>query len=141
MELGARHKLSAVIPTASITDISFLWVIYFLVTSAYPQMPAQLVLPDSRIRFEVPDGAATISINRDGGLGFNIGYSICGPLGRDAFIDRLAESLKEDSPNRPVVLKADMSVPYKHVDRVFDALRRAQINKVYFQTRQKIDTF
>ena len=137
MELRARHRVSAVIPTASITDISFLLVIYFIVTMVHPKDTTEMVLPASALRFDLPAITSFISIDRDGRIRTSLPLH-CGLAGTDDSFDLTAASFKAHYPDRPLILRADEAVPYHHVDRVLDSLRRARIDTVYFQTRQKL---
>lgn len=137
MELRARHKLLALIPTASVTDIAFLMIIYFMVTVVHEPERSRVDLPESVLRFELPVAAHYISIDRDGKIRSTI--PVHGGLGEQHgdFIDDLALSIKEDHSASAVILKADASVPYHHVDRVLDSLKRARLETIYFQTRQR----
>ena len=136
VDLRARHRLTAVIPTASIADIAFLLIIYFMVTVVGERDRTRVELPESTLRFKVPVFAEHISVNREGKIRLSIAGS-CDQVFRNDPLEFLATRYEAD-PGRAVILKADAAVPYRHVDQVLDALRRARFTKVYFQTRQKV---
>jgi len=66
MKLQARQKHSPMIPTASMADIAFLLIIFFMVTISFEVDKTQVLLPKTAIRLEIPKKAAMISVTDEG---------------------------------------------------------------------------
>ena len=66
MKLHAGKRQTPVIPTASMADIAFLLIIFFMVTITFEVDKTQVTLPDTQLRFEVPKKSAYISVTEDG---------------------------------------------------------------------------
>ena len=66
MKLKAAHETRAVIPTASMADIAFLLIVFFMVTFTSEVDRAQVTLPRTELRFEVPKQSAYISVTENG---------------------------------------------------------------------------
>ena len=62
MRLQARSTQNQGIPTASMADIAFLLIIFFMVTINFEVDKTQVYLPKTEIRLEIPKKAAYISI-------------------------------------------------------------------------------
>jgi len=66
MRLQARSTQNQGIPTASMADIAFLLIIFFMVTINFEVDKTQVYLPKTEIRLEIPKKAAYISITEAG---------------------------------------------------------------------------
>lgn len=137
MRLKARLDQKSSIPTASMADIAFLLIIFFMVTFNLEKDKTQVALPKTDLRFEVPKIAAYVSITEQGQVRVTDGESASTLMQRLDDIDSFAANLKAAYPDRPVILKADSQVAYKTVDRVLDALKLAKIEQIYLLSDQK----
>lgn len=137
MRLKARLDQKTAIPTASMADIAFLLIIFFMVTLNFEKDKTQVALPKTDLRFEVPKLAAYVSITEQGQVRVTDGESTSILISRLDDIDSFAANLKAAYPNRPVILKADSQVAYKTVDRVLDALKLAKVEEIFLLSDQK----
>ena len=131
MRLKHRFESEPVIPTASMADIAFLLIIFFMVTISFEVDKAQVVLPSTVVRLEIPKKAAFISITDSGQIRVSNGEetSVIVPSIDDVL--SFAATVVAINPRKEFVLKADTGVPYRTVDRVIDQLKQAKVEVVY----------
>lgn len=137
MNLRASKKQEAVIPTASMADVAFLLIIFFLVTFQIEVDKTQVDLPATSIRLEVPEKSAYVSVTENGFIRVSSGaeISIQVPSAEEVFT--MASTVISQDPTKAFVLKADRDVPYQYVDKVIDALKRAKVQNVYLLSSQE----
>jgi biopolymer transport protein ExbD len=136
MRLKARHRAAPVIPTASMADIAFLLIVFFMVTITFEKDKTQVSLPKTELRYEIPKEAAYISVTENGQIRVTSGEEMSVPVSSDDVVT-FAANLKSAYPNRPVILKADSDVPYRNIDKILDALKQAKIKLIYLLSEQK----
>jgi biopolymer transport protein ExbD len=137
MRLKARHDQKGVIPTASMADIAFLLIVFFMVTITFEKDKTQVTLPRTELRFEVPKIAAYISVTEAGQIRVTDGEAMSGTVPSVDEVGAFAADLKRNFPTRPVVLKADANVRYQVVDRIIDELKQARIELIYLLSEQR----
>jgi biopolymer transport protein ExbD len=126
----SRLTLQAVIPTATMADIAFLLIIFFMVTTAYSVDRTPMELPQTREQQQVPKGAAIISVTRDGALRFSAGEEDTRPL---ADMQELAVSIRQLTAANTLhafVIRADGDVRYGVIDEVLEHLRVGRAENV-----------
>ena len=109
--------------TGSMADISFLLIIYFMITSAFSvtrgldfqlpeadQNPPEIKQEESIDVFVQPGGALQV----DGS-----------PMPLPELLPYVAEKIKEN-PDKPVILRTDPAASYGDMINVFDELRQSQ---------------
>ena len=136
MRLKRRHEAGAVIPTASMADIAFLLIVFFMVTITFEKDKTQVALPKTELRFEVPKEAAYISVTNNGQIRVTNGEYMSTPVPPDDVVS-FAANLVVEFPGRPVVLKADDAVPYRNIDKVIDSLKQAKVEKIFLLSEQQ----
>ncbi|NJL26676.1 MAG: hypothetical protein HC897_01780 [Thermoanaerobaculia bacterium] len=136
MRLAQRHKAQPVIPTASMADIAFLLIIFFMVTITFEKDRTQVALPKTELRFEIPKVAAYISVTDVGQIKVTSGDEMSVPVASEDVVSFAANVVAID-PARPFVLKADSSVPYEKIDKVLDSLKQAKVELIYLLSEQK----
>lgn len=136
MNLHVRKRQDAVIPTASMADVAFLLIIFFLVTFQIEVDKTQVSLPATGIRLEVPEKSAYISITEDGTVRVSTGEEIS-QIVPMADVVSFASSTVARDPERAFVLKADRDTPYKLVDQVVDALKQSKAKTIYLLSEQE----
>ena len=130
MALRSKHKLSAAFSMSSMTDIVFLLLIFFMLTSTLVTTNAlDLVLPNSTAQ-TVKKQRVSVSINED----------------LEYFIDKEAVELKYIEvqlidklvvqDEQVVVLRVDKSVPVEYAVEVMDIAYRNKF-KIVLATQQK----
>ena len=137
MRLKERHENQPVIPTASMADIAFLLIVFFMVTITFEKDKTQVALPKTELRLEVPKIAAVISVTQQGQIRVTNGEYMSTPVQREDDVATFAANLVAEYPSRPVILKADANVPYRVVDRVIDSLKQAKVELIYLLSEQQ----
>jgi biopolymer transport protein ExbD len=141
MRLKARSVQNRGIPTASMADIAFLLIIFFMVTISFEVDKTSVTLPRTDIRLEVPKKAAYVSVTENGQIRVSSGEEISVPVPGPEEVLSFAAGVVQSDPNKPFVLKADESVPYRYVDSVIDALKQAKAQVIYLLSEQEtVDT-
>jgi len=137
MRLAARNRAGAVIPTASMADIVFLLIIFFILTFNLEVDKARVVLPKSMLRMEVPKKAAVVSITENGQVRVSDGESASTAVNGPEDVLSFATAVIAGNPDKEFVLKADHNVAYRNVDRVIDMLKQARVSVVYLLSDQE----
>ena len=137
MKLLVRSVQNQGIPTASMADIAFLLIIFFMVTINFEVDKTQVFLPKTDIRLEIPKKAAYISITESGQIRVSGGEEISVPVHPEDVLSFAADVVARD-PAKAFVLKADTNVPYRYVDRVIDSLKQAKAQVIYLLSDQEI---
>jgi len=137
MKLKARRQAGAVIPTASMADIVFLLIIFFVLTFNIEVDKTQVKLPKTELRFEVPKKAALVSITDSGQIRVSDGESASTPVSSPEDVVSFAAEIIAFQPDKEFVLKADSGAAYRYVDRVIDALKQARVEVVYLLSDQE----
>lgn len=127
MKIGKnKNKVSTDFNMSSMTDIVFLLLIFFMLTSTMVTTNAlDLVLPKGKGK---TDSNKNIAINITNKLEFYVDKN---PIEREVLEQKLLEVLPaEDQGNRAIVLRAEENVPYKDVIYVMDIANRNKIKMV-----------
>ena len=133
-----RRDLPAEIPTASMADVAFLLIIFFLVASFYSVTRGiQFSLPKHEPDALVvePEAAVLIEVAADGSL---IVDRSAMPLDRlQAYLrDRLAQNA-----SKPVLLNTSPDAPYSAMTDLFDELRQVGIANVVIPTQSELGLY
>ena len=131
----SKRSLAAVIPTASMADIAFLLIIFFMVTTAFTLDRTAMELPETQQQEQTQKGSAIISITEDGTFRFSEGKE---DVRLVEGIGGLAEAIRGvTATNRlhPFVIKADRRVKYRVIDQVLEQLRSAGAENVTLLSR------
>ena len=129
------RPLTATIPTASMADIAFLLIIFFMVTTAYSLDRTPLELPQTAQQEQSAKGSAIIVIAADETFRFSAGEEDSHPV---EGIVGLAQAIRDVAArNRlhPFVIKADRRVKYRVIDEVLEQLRAARAENVTLLSR------
>jgi biopolymer transport protein ExbD len=136
MKIRPRSTQNSGIPTASMADIDFLLIIFFMVTISFEVDKTTVALPKTDLRFEIPKQAAYISVTEVGRIRVSSGEEISVPVPGPEEVLSFAAQVVANDPSKAFVLKADRNVPYRYVDRVIDALKQAKAEVIYLLSEQ-----
>ncbi len=133
MRIKRRITPKALIPTASMSDIAFLLIIFFMTVTVFRKakgLPVQLPYAKTTERILKQRDLAYIWISKDGKV--SVDDNIVSPK-RVALIFRTKVA---ENPALITSIKADKDVPYKYVHEVMEALREANALRVVFSARR-----
>ena len=124
------QKITPMVPTASMADIAFLLIIFFMLTTSFSPEKTNVTLSASAIQTKVTEGAAIIAIKDTGELWFTDGEEQSQPISSAEEIGRRARAIVEQAPTKEFLVKADRSVPFQVVDEVLEALRSNEVRNI-----------
>src|SRR5918993_2109029 len=106
----SKRSLAAVIPTATMADIAFLLIIFFMVTTAYSLDRTPMELPQTRQQEQTAKGAAIIAITDDERLLFSTGEADTAPVEGSTGLAAAIRGVTVRNRLHPFVIKADRRV-------------------------------
>ncbi len=141
MRIRRGQIVGATIPTASMADIAFLLIIFFMVTTKFDVDRTQVQLPVSSYREELPKGSAFVVITKyeDGTFGykFSNGEDMSINIPDLTSLSAQVSAVSAANPTLPFVIKAGGNTPYRLIDETMDMLRRAGVETVVLLTEQR----
>jgi len=140
----SRSRVDDEIPTASMADIAFLLIVYFMLTSTFAATRGlDFALPEEQEDTPLVDKEESVLIEiRPGGQLIVDGS----PMPLDGVLDYLKPKL-ERNPAKPVIIRPDPNAEYGYMVAVFDELRQApekiglEVRNVSIPTQREIDMF
>jgi len=129
------QAFGSVIPTATMADIAFLLIIFFMVTTAYSLDRTSLELPQTAEQQQAPKGAALIVITADERFLFSAGEQDTEPLNGLEDLTAAIRSVTASNRLHPFTVKADRAVKYRVIDTVLEQLRAAGAENVTLLSR------
>lgn len=124
-----KREVRVPIPTASMSDIAFLLLIFFMVATVFRR--------GTGLKIALPEARTTQKLGRQRDLTY-LWITGNGKMALDDnFVDpgRLALIMRTrvaETPTIVTVIKADKNVPYEYVDKAINALREAEALRVVF---------
>ncbi len=129
MQFRAKRYIKPIINIASLVDVLFLLLIFFMVTSAFVEQPnIKLELPSTRHSEVSKIENMVLTIARDGEL-----FIQDRPVEKKDLEKELRRVIL-DTGDEVLVLKADKFVPYGVVIDIMDAVKGAGFRKVIAPT-------
>lgn len=129
MQFRVKRYIKPVINIASLVDVLFLLLIFFMVTSAFVEQPnIKLELPSTRHSEVSKLNNLVLSIARDGKL-----YLQDRPVDKKN-LEKELRRVALDTGDDVLVLKADKFVPYGVVIDIMDAVKGAGFKKIIAPT-------
>ncbi len=135
MKLLIRRQ-TAEVPTASMADIAFLLIIFFMLTAVYSSTrglefafpkddPTQLnVQPQEAVHIKVT-GEASYVVDR---VPMNLGQ-----------LQAYIQQKMQQAPDKPVIIHSLPNVPYFAMIDVFDVLRQQKVKNVAIPTQTEVE--
>lgn len=124
MKLTSRNKVSPEFNMSSMTDLVFLLLIFFMLTSTLVTSSAlDVVLPKSKAQ-TVKKATVTVTIDKD--LQYSVGKNVVPAEEVEMYL--LQEASKD--PESVVILRADESVPTGETVRIMDIAYRNKLKMV-----------
>ena len=117
------------IPTASMADITFLLIIFFMVSTVFNvERGIQMRLPQTATQQDIKERNVIISIDATQAV-FLDGEKV-----ELAALGRGAKARLESKPEGFVLIKSDQAVPYRRVVDVLDELLQVGISNIALPT-------
>ena len=133
-----RRALRVEIPTASMADVAFLLIIFFLVASFYSVTRGiQFSLPkhDEAALTAEPEAATLIEIASNGALTVDNR-----PMALDEIRGYLGPKL-QNNPTKSVILQTSLEAPYQAMTDVFDELRQLGVQNLVIPTSTELELY
>lgn len=135
---GRERKSEAKIFTASMADIVFLLIVFFVLTYKVEVDRTRVQLPETWVRSKVPDKSAFISIDQEGVVRVSSGEERSLPVGsKEEIVSFVSTVVATYGDQKPFVIKADQTTPYQQVDEVLDALKQAKAKVIFLLSEQE----
>jgi biopolymer transport protein ExbD len=131
------RKADAYIPTASMADIVFLLIIFFIITYNIEVDKSRVVLPRTQVREEIPREAAYVAVDINGTIRVSAGKETSVPVPSVEEVQSFAADVVAKDPEHAFVIKADRDTRYQVIDKIIDALKQARVRVIYLLSEQK----
>ena len=139
MIFGYRSKkLKAIIPTASMADIAFLLIVFFIYSTTFSVDRTTVFLPSSVVRKLVEKNAAIIAITKDGKMRISDGIHNSQPVFSLSELNERVQEIVTKNPFKEFIIKCDRFSPYKNFDRIYQILIDNKVKNIAILTEQKI---
>ncbi len=130
MQFNVKKKRKIALNITSMTDLLFLLLIFFVVTTTFLEQPGiKLELPHAKSAVVSEQKDVTLFVDKDGRLFFN---------NDEVSTNTLKEKLKTALPTMKdgaLILKADQEVSHGIVVRVMDIARQSGVKKLIIGTK------
>jgi biopolymer transport protein ExbD len=134
MALELRSKIPADIPTASMADIAFLLIIFFMLTAVYSSnYGLEYGLPKNEDRVNVQP-LESMHIHIYGPGNYTIDRK---PATLPQIAGYIDEKLKQN-PKKPVIVQTEPNVPYYATIEVLDVCKQLKVESVSIPTAAEI---
>ena len=133
MKIKRKKHVNVSIPTASMSDIAFLLLIFFMVTTVFRRGGGlKITFPTARTteRLGKQRDLAFLWINREGKMA--VDDNVVPDAGR---LTLVFKTKMADNPSLITVIKADANVKYASIDKAMGALKTAGALRVVFATQ------
>lgn len=139
-----RETVSDEIPTASMADIAFLLIIYFMVTTTFAATRGlDFSLPQEEDRPPMIEKEEAVLIEIQPGGALIVDQK---PMELSEILDYLKPKL-ERNPKKPVIIRPQQATQYGYMVDVFDELRQAkdkiglEVRNISIPTQREIEMF
>jgi biopolymer transport protein ExbD len=122
----------AEVPSSSMSDIAFLLLIFFMVTTSFSIDKSPVNLPKTSSRTEIPKSHEVISLQKNGIIQFH------GERVMMTDIQPLASMEVSKDKDRVFLLKIDKDVRWEIADELLEQLRQARVRNLSLPTEQEI---
>lgn len=130
MALKRRNKVEASFSMSSMTDIIFLLLIFFVISSTMSSPnDIKINLPQSKATTTTKSVIAKVSIDKDGNYFIAVGTDQPEAIAADALEAHIMNLVAKDSSTY-IALHADQDIAYKEVVKVLDIANQHKLKLV-----------
>ena len=143
MQIPRKRKVTEEIPTATMADVAFLLIIYFMVTSTFAATRGlDFALPEQEDNPPMIEKEESVLIEIQAAGNYVVDQQ---PMELADILDYLEPKL-ERNPMKPVIIRPDPAAPYGRMVDVFDELRAGaergvEVKNISIPTQREIDAF
>lgn len=131
MALKRRNKADAAFSMASMTDIIFLLLLFFVISSTMTSPnDIQVNLPESGANTSTKQVVARVSIDKSGNYFLATNEQDAQPISPEQLEPQIMQIVSKDTANTYVALYADQDIAYKEVVRVLDIANKNKLKLV-----------
>jgi len=133
--LNRKERVSDEIPTASMADIAFLLLIFFLTTTVFNEEKGlPIVLPEEKREQEVsPKNLLFLIVNADGSVVVKRGESEQEQVVAARQVQGILRQELAANPNLIAAIKTDPTAAYRHMIDVLDEVKLAGAERISLQ--------
>lgn len=143
MKIKREAKITDEIPTASMADVSFLLIVFFMITSTFAATRGlDFALPEQEDNPPVVEKEESVLIEIQPGGQLLVDGT---PMQLDGVLEYLRPKL-ERNPLKPVIIRPDPASEYGYMVDVFDELRLGaekgvEVKNISIPTQREIQAF
>jgi biopolymer transport protein ExbD len=143
MQISRKTKVSEEIPTASMADVAFLLIIYFMVTSTFAATRGlDFALPEEEDNPPMIEKEESVLIEITGAGNLVVDQR---PMELGDILEYVKPML-ERNPMKPVIIRPAPDAPYGRMVDVFDELRAGaeqgvEVKNISIPTQREIEAF
>ncbi|MFH1573215.1 MAG: biopolymer transporter ExbD [Acidobacteriota bacterium] len=126
------------IPTASMADIAFLLIIFFMLTTSFSPVRMSVDLAEATTWEVVEKTAAILAINPQGSIEVSDGIAPGTIINTMDELDIFVKEIVTVDPTRQFIIKADRNIRYEAFNSVYEILRRNECRRVALLTEAKL---
>jgi biopolymer transport protein ExbD len=130
-------KVPAMIPTASMADIAFLMIIYFMLTTSFSPVKMSVDLAEAANRAEVEKGSAIIAVAPNGTMEVSDGLQPGRRIETGEELDAFIKDVLAGEPTKQFIIKADRSIRYEVFNAIYERLRNNNTRRIALLTEGK----
>jgi biopolymer transport protein ExbD len=132
MKIIKRVGAKSTIPVASMADIAFLLLIFFMISSiGEVDKEIKLDLPEARMTIQEKKKYFNVWITPDGK------YSFGGRVGTLTALTTFAQYSVVSNPETRALIRAESTVPYEYINGAMDSLKDAGVRNVILVSKKK----
>ncbi len=131
------QRPSAYIPTASMADIAFLLIIFFMLTTSFSPVKMSVDLAQAANREEVDKDAAIIAIGPSGDMEISNGINPGNRINSLDELDIFVQEVVMQDPTKQFIIKADREIRYDVFNAVYEKLRNNNCRRIALLTEAK----
>ena len=128
------QRVNAVVPTASMADIAFLLIIFFMLTTSFSPVKMSVDLAEAMSREEVDKDAAIIAVSTSGEMEISNGINPGNRINSLEELDIFVQEVVMQDPTKQFIIKADRSIRYEMFNAVYEKLRNNNCRRIALLT-------